>query len=95
METDHWEIRPRNGGFDANAAMADDPVLHGVEYETWVPIMRREITADMVEAGASALALEDDYNPNDYDPKRWSDIRDRYEALARIVLSAALGREQP
>lgn len=92
MEADGWEIRPRNAGFDANAAMADDPVLHGVEYGTWVPIMRREVTDEMVEAGASALALYDDYNPNDVDPSQWPAIRTAYEMEARVVLEAALGR---
>lgn len=49
-----------------------------------------EITDEMVERGASALATHRDYNPNLVPSQLWPAITRKYRNEARVVLEAAL-----
>lgn len=44
----------------------------------------------MIEAAASAMAIYDNYNPNDYEPARWASKRDEYLERAEAALKGAL-----
>jgi hypothetical protein len=56
---------------------------------------RPVVTDEMVERGASALALHEDYDPNAVPSQLWPAITRKYQDRARVVLTAALaeGRE--
>jgi hypothetical protein len=71
-----------------------DPYLAPPERDEPQPPEDDLVTDEMIEAGASALALAHDYNPNTVPSQPWGAIRDRYRRDAETVLRAALSETQ-
>ena len=46
------------------------------------------LTEENITAVASALAIEQSYNPNDYSISEWTEIRDDYLAMAEVAIRA-------